>query len=289
VANDEPVDELYALPLDEFTAARNALAKQLKKDGDKEAAAEVQALKKPSLVAWALNRLARDDPDAVARLLEAGGAVRRAHRQALSGDASQLRDAGRHEQQAIAALAQQAAGILDQAGSSGAGNLERLADTLRAAATDEEAGDLLRRGRIVSDLDASGFDLTGGLTLLPSAPAGEKAPKAARDKGDAATTVRPAGATAEKANADKAKAEADEAAREQAAREQAAAERAAAERQARRARERAQTRVDAAEKKAARLEDEASRAEEVAEAARRRADEARAEANEAASHLAALG
>ena len=31
--------DLYALPLEEFTPARNALAKQLAKDGDKEGAA----------------------------------------------------------------------------------------------------------------------------------------------------------------------------------------------------------------------------------------------------------
>ena len=46
---EDDVDELYALPLDQFTAARNALAKRLKKEGDKEAAATVQTLKKPSV------------------------------------------------------------------------------------------------------------------------------------------------------------------------------------------------------------------------------------------------
>jgi hypothetical protein len=44
------IDELYQLPLDEFTAARNALAKST---GD----ASIKKLEKPSLSAWAVNQL----------------------------------------------------------------------------------------------------------------------------------------------------------------------------------------------------------------------------------------
>ena len=45
------IDRLYALPLEEFIAARNELARDLKKDDEADAAAEVAALKKPTLVA----------------------------------------------------------------------------------------------------------------------------------------------------------------------------------------------------------------------------------------------
>ena len=253
--DDGDVDELYGLPLDQFTAARNALAKRLKKDGDKEGAAAVQALKKPSVTAWALNQLAREDAGAVAGLLETGTEVRRAHRQALGGDASGLRAATRKEQQEVGALAQRAAKILEQAGSSGAAHMERLATTLRAAATDEDAGELLRRGRLVGDLDPSGFELSAGLQVVPPPPD--------EDGGRGSDS--------------ESKARADEAAAEE------AAERAAAERQARRERERAEAEAKAAAEKAARLEREADRAEEVATAARRRAVEAREAADEAAA------
>ena len=118
---DAAEDDLYGLPLAEFTAARNALAKRLKGAGDKESAARVQALKKPSLPAWALNQVARRHPEAVQRLLEAGDAVRTAHRHALAGDASGLRAASRAEQDEVTAVARLAASLLDQAGASGAG------------------------------------------------------------------------------------------------------------------------------------------------------------------------
>src|SRR5438067_404358 len=46
---DERVDRLYVLPLDEFTAERNALAKDLRTEGDRESAETVKTLKKPSV------------------------------------------------------------------------------------------------------------------------------------------------------------------------------------------------------------------------------------------------
>ena len=56
---DREIDRLYALPLDEFTARRNELAKRLKKEGEGEAADEVASLVKPSVPAWTINQLAR--------------------------------------------------------------------------------------------------------------------------------------------------------------------------------------------------------------------------------------
>jgi hypothetical protein len=53
VSLDSRVDELYQLPLDEFTAARNALAKSLKG----EEAESVKRLQKPTIVPWAVNQL----------------------------------------------------------------------------------------------------------------------------------------------------------------------------------------------------------------------------------------
>ena len=47
---DDRIDELYQLPLEEFTPARNALAKELG-DGD------IKKLEKPNVAAWAVNQL----------------------------------------------------------------------------------------------------------------------------------------------------------------------------------------------------------------------------------------
>ena len=58
----DEIDQLFALPLDEFTAARNELARRLKQDGDAEAAEGVRGLAKPTVAAWAVNQLARREP-----------------------------------------------------------------------------------------------------------------------------------------------------------------------------------------------------------------------------------
>jgi hypothetical protein len=75
---DKELDRLFALPLDEFTAARNAAVKRLKETGDDEAAEQVGALTKPSVPVWAINQLARKEKAAVRGLLEAAAKLRKA-------------------------------------------------------------------------------------------------------------------------------------------------------------------------------------------------------------------
>ncbi|MGH9223138.1 MAG: hypothetical protein ACRD2W_05000 [Acidimicrobiales bacterium] len=160
-------DDLYGLPLEEFTAARNALAKDLTKGGDKEAAAEVKKLQKPAKTAWALNQLARRQPEVVAKLLESGKRLRKAQQKALDGDAGALRDATKDEQEQVgaaldAALELFGGGAVDRASATA----ERLRRSLRAAATDPTVGELLREGRLTADVEASGFgldDLSAGV------------------------------------------------------------------------------------------------------------------------------
>ena len=64
-----------------FTARRDALARQARADGDKDLAATVHALRRPTAAAWVVNCLARQAPDAVEALValgdaDAGGAER---------------------------------------------------------------------------------------------------------------------------------------------------------------------------------------------------------------------
>ena len=156
---DPEVEALYGLPLDEFIKARDALAKARSKEQGKEAGAAVKGLRKPSVVAWALNQLARQHPDDVEALLEAGARLRRAQTAALEGgEPGELREATRAEAGEVQALAGQAASILRAAGRGGSATQEeRLAATLRAAAVDAEAGDLLRRGVLTEELSPAGF------------------------------------------------------------------------------------------------------------------------------------
>ena len=84
MALDERIDRLYGLPLAEFTAARNALAKELRKD-DREGSERVKGLRKPSAAAWALNQAVRRSPELLEEFLAASRELRDAHEALLSG------------------------------------------------------------------------------------------------------------------------------------------------------------------------------------------------------------
>src|SRR4051794_29888877 len=83
------IDELYATPLETFVAERTRLARELRAAGDRAGAAEVAKFPKPSSAAWALNRVAREDPGAIEAWLEAAAELREssAHAAEVGGDA----------------------------------------------------------------------------------------------------------------------------------------------------------------------------------------------------------
>src|SRR5918998_1397371 len=143
------IDDLYGLPLDEFTAARNALAKELAKAKDPRAA-EVKGLAKPSVAAWAVNQLARRRRKDVDALLDAGARLREAQAGALGGgDPAELREALRAERDAVARLTAAAEEVLEDAGHSASVQTQnRISDTLRAAAVDDAGRELLAAGRL---------------------------------------------------------------------------------------------------------------------------------------------
>ena len=85
------IDDLFKLPPVEFTAARNALAAKLKKDGDAAAADRVKTLGKPSISAWIANQLYWRHRKAFDRLLAAGEQFRKAQAAQLAGKPGDLR------------------------------------------------------------------------------------------------------------------------------------------------------------------------------------------------------
>ena len=84
--------DLYSLPPEGFIAGRDRLAGELKDAGKAEDAAAVKKLRKPSIVAWAVNAAVRDRPEDVEGLREAGQSLRRAQRGSSRRD---RRDPGR--------------------------------------------------------------------------------------------------------------------------------------------------------------------------------------------------
>jgi hypothetical protein len=173
---DAALAALYQLPLDQFVATRDQLARRLRAAGDRATARQVAALRRPPVSAWAANQLASAAPHAVAELLEAGAALRQAQRDALAGQpgaARQLRTATAHLRAAITRLSARAETLLVRSGHAASdATLTRLAATLQAAATSDEATRAaLAEGRLPGDLDPACF----GLDLMP-APAEPAAP-----------------------------------------------------------------------------------------------------------------
>jgi hypothetical protein len=172
VADD--VDRLYGLPLDEFTRARDELARRVRQEGDGERAAEIKQLRKPSVPAWVVNQLARQRELDVQRLVKAGEQLAGAQAEAIraqKGDA--FLEARRDEQRALQALAAGAREILAGAGR-GEAALDRVLATLRAGSLTEDGRALLRGGRLTEELEPPGFEALAGLGIAPATDAEPK-------------------------------------------------------------------------------------------------------------------
>jgi hypothetical protein len=278
---DEAAGRLYGLPLEEFTRERDALARQLRKEKERDAAAAVGKLPKPSQAAWSANQLAREQRDLVDELLAAGEALREAQDAAIGGKgAAALRDAAAVERKAVDVLVNAAKDLRPGGRKPSETTLERLRNTLHAAAGDEEVRAALDAGRLVEDAAA-----TGAWGLLAPV-AGDEEPAAPRERQRTRTAPRRA--------APKRKRTAEETAAEREAAEREAAERAEAVREARERRQRleAELREARADRRArdrelARAERESERAAKRLEAALAAADEAREQADEAREELEA--
>src|SRR5215213_7097543 len=137
---DDPTDVLYGLDPKDFVAARNDLAKRLRKEGDKALAAEVAKLKRPTPAAWAVNQLARRHRDDLEELVRLGEQLRAAQEGALSGSApADLRQAGRARREAVSRLAGSAEALLEARGAGVAAHAGEVAATLEAASLDADA------------------------------------------------------------------------------------------------------------------------------------------------------
>lgn len=156
VSNEALVDQLYSLPLSKFTERRNALAKELKNSGDKEAAAAVQKLVKPTLAAWVVNQLARREPELMRELISVQD------RLASPSSAKDLRELSQERRELVTQLKRAASAVLEQDGHApGSTTLQQVSQSLLAGATDEEQ-ELLLQGRLTKDLSSSGLEQVWG-------------------------------------------------------------------------------------------------------------------------------
>ena len=73
---DGVIDPLYDLVPGDFVAARDAAAKAARADGDRDTAAQIAALRRPTVVGWLANQLARRREEEMAQFLDLGAALR---------------------------------------------------------------------------------------------------------------------------------------------------------------------------------------------------------------------
>lgn len=172
--------ELYGLPPGEFTAARNARAKELRK-ADPDLAAAVAALPKPSVAAAALNELVREDPSEVRALVQSGKRLRSAQEAAVTGKRGERLDAAIAEHRAALDRVQRELRKRKLSGPT----LEKAIHTSRVASLDPDLQPLLERGTLHEELTASGFGLDPSIVPAARKTAGPT-PKRPNREGDAA-------------------------------------------------------------------------------------------------------
>ena len=169
---NDTIDRLYGLPLDEFTPARDAAAKERRGEGDREGAEGLKRLRKPNLVAWSLNRVRRAEPGVVDELLAAGERLQEAQRKLVSGgERGLLRDAAADERALVGRVADLAAAELRTVGhAANADTQSKLFATLHAAASNDDVRALLAEGRLISDHELSDLGLGDSGALVATAP-----------------------------------------------------------------------------------------------------------------------
>src|SRR6266545_3283488 len=149
---DEIADELYAVPQEDFTARRNAVAKQAKAEGDAELSEQVKSLAKPTAAAALANLLARERADDLEELALLGERMREA---TAALDGALLRELTPQRHRQVDGLVKDATTLAGRKVSTDVA--QKLRETLDAALVDPAAAQAVRSGRLTSALRHVGF------------------------------------------------------------------------------------------------------------------------------------
>ncbi|MFE6060334.1 hypothetical protein [Streptomyces sp. NPDC056431] len=180
---EEVAEELYGLRPAEFVAARDTYVARARAAKDARAAKAVAGLRRPSLAAWAANRLARQRQQEAQQFLALGETLREAHR---TLDAEQLRAASGQRQQLIAALARTAAALAGEAGLAVSDTvLHEIEQTLHGVLADRDVAEQWSRGRLVKAPEA----VVGFPAVAPEAVPARRAPAAGAAEAAATTAT----------------------------------------------------------------------------------------------------
>ena len=162
---DAEIDQLYQLPPDQFTAARNALAKTA---GDK--AAMVKALEKPSVAAWAVNQLYWKQRHIFHALEAAATKQRAAHLKQLTGKRADLDAADAAHRDALKAATHAIRDLLQSIGDPASpATMTGVTETLQVLPSDAPFG------RLTRPLKPMGFEALAGVVPAARKPGAESA------------------------------------------------------------------------------------------------------------------
>jgi hypothetical protein len=190
----DDVDELFRLPLAEFTAARNTLAAGLKKSGRGDEADLVKVLIKPSITAWTVNQLYWNHREAFDRLIESGVRFHKAQTSRSAGKLADMRAALEARREALTQLSDLATSLLRDAGHNPTPDtLHRITTTLEAMSAMSayaSRDDAPRPGRLTHDVDPPGFESLASLVPGTSKTEPSERPAPSQKPSSAATNTR---------------------------------------------------------------------------------------------------
>jgi len=170
--------ELYGLPLAEFIQTRDAWAATERDGGDAQLAKDVRALRKPSATAWAVNMLARSQPELLEELVELGIQLRRAQ---AASDGAHMRSLDQDRRRLMARVAAEAVALAEQHDQPlGPAAVAALDETMKAALADRDAGRAVLDGMLVAGLSAPGLgavDLSDTVAIEPAPSQGHPSPE----------------------------------------------------------------------------------------------------------------
>ena len=173
---ESSIDDLYKGPLSEFVPSRTRLAKTL--TGPE--AQRVKALKKPTLVPWAVNQVYWHARPVYDRLAKSGAELRSAQVAALSGRSANVRGASESHRKATSEAVAEGLRLASRADAHpSAEELARMCEAVSLTPDPPEPP-----GRLVKTLAPPGFEALAGIALEPAAreqsvpPAARSAPRA---------------------------------------------------------------------------------------------------------------
>lgn len=168
--------ELYVGPPDRFVAERNSRAAET---ADRDIAAQIRALRKPSVAAWVVNVFARERSTELAEALDLAEQLREAQ---ASLDAAALAELGRQRRALTFRLAQEAVALASDRGSRvTASTVEAVRQTIAAAFFDPDAAAAVASGRLVRELEPSGAFPLDAIAAGGTGPASSAATRKPED------------------------------------------------------------------------------------------------------------